>query len=301
MPQSVVSASAANYSSSSSSSEIPVLSGRFHDWVFECHGFWHNAVLIIASFLFVLYLALQSRNSFRKLSHGRSHIIISYYFSLWLVSLLNLAWSTFQVWECSPGKELAWNLLSLFTKSGMLFLEVSLLAFLFEGNNATGLEPLTRTFGISGIVVGFDILLKAIYLFAFGIPLFIDTNDSNHHTKWNLWVIHKLVLTVIYGFILFMYHSKWRERLPARPAFYKYVTIMFIMNALALFACGLSGNGTAFGFWLYHVTVVCYHAFYLPLLYITFLADFFQEEDLHLENVYYSEMKDAGFFETDWE
>ena len=26
-----------------------------------------------------------------------------------------------------------------------------------------------------------------------------------------------------------------------------------------------------------------------------------QEEDLHLENVYYSEMKDAGFFDGDWE
>lgn len=26
-----------------------------------------------------------------------------------------------------------------------------------------------------------------------------------------------------------------------------------------------------------------------------------QEEDLNLENVYYSEMKDAGFFDADWE
>ncbi|KAG8643846.1 hypothetical protein MANES_11G072833v8 [Manihot esculenta] len=26
-----------------------------------------------------------------------------------------------------------------------------------------------------------------------------------------------------------------------------------------------------------------------------------EEEDLHPENVYYSEMKDAGFFDADWE
>ncbi|KAK7269271.1 hypothetical protein RIF29_21993 [Crotalaria pallida] len=279
----------------------PVSSERFYSWVLECHGFWHNAFLIIASFVFVLYLALQAKQSLFKLSHGRSYIIISYYLSLWLVTLLNLAWSSFQAWECSSGKLMAWNLLSLFTTSGMLFLEVSLLAFLLQGNNASGLEALTRTFGISGIIVGFDILLKAIYLFAFGIPLFIDSYDATQHTKWNLWVVHKLLLTVVYGFILFMYHSSWRERLPARPAFYKYVTIMFILNAIALFACGLTGSGAAFGFWLYRVTVVCYHAFYLPLLYITFLADFFQEDDLHLENVYYSEMKDAGFFESDWD
>lgn len=70
-----------------------------------------------------------------------------------------------QAWECSAGKELTWNLLSLFTSSGMLFLEVSLLAFLLQGNNASGVEALTRTFGISGIIVGFDVLLKVILLF----------------------------------------------------------------------------------------------------------------------------------------
>ncbi|KEH43059.1 putative transmembrane protein adipocyte-associated 1 [Medicago truncatula] len=284
-----------------SSSSSGVLTKGFTDWVFECHGFWHNAVLIIASFLFVLYLAFQARKSFYKLTNGRSYIIISYYASLWLVSILNLAWCFSQAWECTPGKELTWNLLSLFTSSGMLFLEVSLLAFLLQGNNASGVEALTRTFGISGIIVGFDVLLKAIYLFAFGVPLFIDTDHGTPRLKWNLWVIHKLVLTVVYGLILFMYHSRWRERLPARPAFYKYVIIMFILNAIALFACGLTGNGAGFGFWFYHVTIVSYHAFYLPLLYITFLADFFQEEDFHMENVYYSEMKDAGFFESDWE
>lgn len=53
-------------------------------------------------------------------------------------------------------------MLSLFTSSGMLFLEVSLLAFLLQGNNASGVEALTRIFGISGVIVGFDILLKVI-------------------------------------------------------------------------------------------------------------------------------------------
>lgn len=51
-------------------------------------------------------------------------------------------------------------MLSLFTKSGMLFLEVSLVAFLLQGNHASGLEALTRTFVISGVIVSADILLK---------------------------------------------------------------------------------------------------------------------------------------------
>ncbi|CAL1356348.1 unnamed protein product [Linum trigynum] len=271
------------------------------NWLFECHGLLHNVTLILASLGFVLYLAFQARKSFAKLLNGRSHIMVAYYGSLWLVSLLNLCWSLLQAMECTPGKEQTWNVLSLFTTSGMLFLEVSLLAFLLEGNYVSGLDAMTKTFAVSAIVVGLDILLKALYLFGFGIPLFIDIGEDSNRMKWGLWVVHRLVLTAVYGFILFMYHSKWRERLPARPAFYKYIVIMFGLNALALFACGITGSGSGFGYWLYSATIVSYHAFYLPLIYITFLADFFQEEDLHLENVYYSEMKDAGFFDADWE
>ncbi|KAJ7973415.1 Transmembrane protein adipocyte-associated 1 [Quillaja saponaria] len=273
----------------------------FSNWLFDCHGLLHNVTLILASLLFVLYLGFQARQSFQKLSHGRSYIMIAYYGCLWLVTVLNLAWSCAQAWECTAGKEMAWNLLSLFTTSGMLFLEVSLVAFLLQGNYASGLEALTKTFVVSGLVVGLDILLKAIYVFGFGIPLFIDSNDYTRHVKWDLWVVHRLLLTAVYGFIFVMYHSRWRERLPARPAFYKYVTVMFLLNAISLFACALTGNGAGFGLWLYGATIVCYHALYLPLLYITFLADFFQEDGLHLENVYYSEMRDAGFFDADWE
>nr|XP_010923606.1 transmembrane protein adipocyte-associated 1 [Elaeis guineensis] len=275
----------------------PVLSS----WVSECHGIWYNIALIVPSVLFVVYLASQARRSFAKLTYGRSYIMIAYYALLWFVSILNLLWCALQAWQCTPGKEFSWNMLSLFTKSGMLFLEVSLVAFLLQGNHASGLEALTRTFVISGVIVSADILLKALYAFGFGVPLFIDNTESTNRVKWGLWIVHKLLLTAVYGIIFSMHHSKWRERLPARPAFYNYICAMFLLNLLSLFACVLMGNGAGFGFWLFNLTTICYHSLYLPLLYVTFLADFFQEEDLRLENVYYSEMKDAGFFDSDWE
>ncbi|KAH0933853.1 hypothetical protein HID58_010970 [Brassica napus] len=228
----------------------PATGGGFiGGWVGKCHGFLHNTVLVIAAILFVAYLAYEAKKSLAKLSNRRSYIMIAYYGCLWLVSLLNLAWCCLQAWECTPGKEVVWNVLTLFTTSGMLFLEVSLVAFLFQGNYASGAEALTRTFLISGLVIGLDLLLK-------------------------------LLLAGIYGMIFFMYNSKWRERLPARPAFYKYITCMLALNGLSLFACTLAANGAHFGLWLYGIT---------------------SEEDLNLENVYYSEMKDAGFFDADWE
>uniref|UniRef100_A0A1D1XY38 Transmembrane protein adipocyte-associated 1 n=1 Tax=Anthurium amnicola TaxID=1678845 RepID=A0A1D1XY38_9ARAE len=278
----------------------PDLSG----WLSDCHGLWYNLALMVPSALFVAFLASQARKSLTKLSYGRSYIMISYYGLLWAVSLLNLTWCILQSWQCTPGKDLGWNLLSLFTTSGMLFLEISLVAFLLQGNHASGLEALTRTFVISGVIIAVDLFLKVLYVFGFGVPLFIDNSNMSNRVKtvkWGLWIVHKLLLAAVYGIILFMHHTKWKERLPARPVFYTYISAMLLLNVIALLACGLVENGAGFGFWLYNLTVICYHSLYPPLLYITFLADFFQEEDLNLDNVYYSEMKDAGFFDADWD
>ena len=67
------------------------------------------------------------------------------------------------MWQCTPDRAFSWNVLSLFTTSGMLFLEVSLIAFLLQGNEASGYESLARTFVISGAVVSADVLLKVSY------------------------------------------------------------------------------------------------------------------------------------------
>ncbi|KAE9467162.1 hypothetical protein C3L33_00909, partial [Rhododendron williamsianum] len=282
----------------------------------ECHGFWRDAALAVPAALFVLYLAFHAKKNLRKLSNGRNYVTIAYYALLWLAALLNLAWCSLQ---CSSGKEVAWNLLSLFTTAGILCLEISLMAFLIQENHSTGFETLARAFTLSGFIVGVDILLKisvgrslassfasssdekAIFVFGFRVPLFVDSEETTHRMKWGLWTVSKILLAAVYGFILFVHSSKWQDKLPSRPMFYNYVVAMFVTNAVALFACALAGIGLTYGLWLYNLTLFCYHCLYLPFLYITFSADIFQEEDLRLDNAYYSEMKDAGFFDVDWD
>ncbi|CAM0876308.1 unnamed protein product [Alopecurus aequalis] len=287
--------------SSSSAASPPSAASGPMSWVSGCHGTWYSLAVMLPSLAFVGFLAWQARRSFRRLSYGRSHVVVvAYYALLWAVAVLNLLWCFLQVWQCMPDRAFSWNVLSLFTKSGMLFLEVSLIAFLLQGNETSGYDSLARTFVISGAVVSADVLLKTIYVFGFGVPLFIDA-DQGTGGKWGLWILHKLVITGVYGVIVFMYHSRWRDRLPAKPAYYHYVCAMLALNGMSLFGCFLVACGAGFGLWLYNLTSVCYHSLYLPLLYVTFLQDFFQEEDMLLENVYYSEMKDAGFFDADWD
>lgn len=266
----------------------------------NCHGVLYTAALSIPAALFVLYLGFHLKKNIKKLSHRRSHVMIAYYVLLWFSAILNLAWCSLQAWQCIPGKEVSWNLLSLLTESGTLCLEISLVAFLLQENYASGLETLAHTFMVSGLIVGADILLKAIFVFGFHVPLFMD-GETTHSGKWGMWTFDGLLLTCTYGYILFVHYSKWRDKLPPRPAFYNYVVIMFMVNGVTLFACALVASGVSFGLWLYSFIGICYHILYLPFLYVTFLADFFQEEDLLLDNAYYSEMRDAGFFDSEWE
>lgn len=266
----------------------------------DCHGMWYSALLVAPSVLFVIYLATSAIKNMKRFFVGRSFIMILYYALLWIATLLNLAWCSLQAWECSRGKEVLWNILSLFTSSGMLFLEISLVAFLLKGNYSGGMEAMFHNLIISGTLVGVDVLLKVVYVFGFGIPLFIRVGSS-HWAKWGVWTIHKLLPTAAYGFILFVHFSKWRDKLPPRPSFYNYIAVMFFVSALAFFASALAAFGVEFGIWLYNFTLLSYHSMYLPFLYATFLADFFQEEDFLLENAYYSEMRDAGFFDSEWD
>lgn len=266
----------------------------------DCHGMWYSALLVAPSVLFVIYLATSAIKNMKRFFVGRSFIMILYYALLWIATLLNLAWCSLQAWECSRGKEVLWNILSLFTSSGMLFLEISLVAFLLKGNYSGGMEAMFHNLIISGTLVGVDVLLKVVYVFGFGIPLFIRVGSS-HWAKWGVWTIHKLLPTAAYGFILFVHFSKWRDKLPPRPSFYNYIAVMFFVSALAFFASALAAFGVEFGIWLYNFTLISYHSMYLPFLYATFLADFFQEEDFLLENAYYSEMRDAGFFDSEWD
>ncbi|KAF3643510.1 putative chaperone protein ClpB1-like [Capsicum annuum] len=330
---------------------------RFTSSATDCHGFWHDAALVLPTALFVVYLGFHGRSNVKKLTQRRSYVMIGYYGFLWFAALLNLAWCFLQmllnlskailwkltllvlpeplrraegeellfvnnnlyvllflgsviassiqivakqVWQCTPGKQVAWNLLSLFGTSAMLFLEISIVAFLLQENYASCLETLTHTFMVSGLFVGADLLLKVIFIFGFGVPLFLDGEIADRG-KWGVWFINKLLLTAAYGYILFVHFSKWRDKLPPRPAFYNYVIVMFAITAVMLFACGLAGIRVGVGLWLYNLAVVCYHSLYLPFLYVTFLADFFKEEDWLLDCAYYSEMRDAGFFDADWE
>jgi hypothetical protein len=70
------------------------------------------------------------------------------------------------------------------------------------------------------------VFIQTIYVFGFGVPLFIDGGQGTGG-KWGLWILHKLVLTGVYGLIVFMHHSRWRDRLPGNRLLFSVVSCIF--------------------------------------------------------------------------
>lgn len=72
-------------------------------WLSDCHGAWYSLAVMLPSLAFVGFLAWQARRSFRRLSYGRSHVVVvAYYALLWAVALLNLLWCFLQVRLARP-------------------------------------------------------------------------------------------------------------------------------------------------------------------------------------------------------
>ncbi len=93
-----------------------------------------------------------------------------------------------------------------------------------------------------------------------------------------------------------VHHHHHQDRLPAKPSFYRYVMLLFTYNTLRLFATMLIASHLTLGYCVYGLVGLLYTAAYPPLLYLTFLHEFFRDSfELDSELLYYEEMHDAGY------
>jgi len=235
---------------------------------------------------------------------------------LWVVCGLNLFRCIFQIAESTNGSTerdiKSWSFVWLVTTAGMTVMEVSVVTFLSQGYIATGKEALIRTLGISGAVAFLDSIVKMILIFGCGTSLFIvkepNGDDSTSDplgwlqldmswVKWGFWTAHHILYCMVYGFILVLPHTALRDYLPARPSFYRYVALLCANNFGLVVGSMMIGSKDVSGYCVYGVFAYLYSVCYPPLLYMTFLSEFFVDDDLELEHQYYSEMREAGYFD----
>ena len=285
-------------------------------------SYWYDVVVGLPTFIFVVFLAVRAPSAIRKLVASQSQIMATYYTFLWLVCALNVMRCILQVILVETGKPNAHddhgddskgnddpgtphdiiassntaahdtllNVLWLFARFGLTFLEASVVIFLGHGYLSSGRDALVRTLQCSTAVAGIDLVVKAVLIFAVHVPLFMTTPDSGS-SKWAFWTIHNLLLSLVYAAVLVLPLTPLRDRLPARPSFFRYVAVLLAIDATATIGSTLLLAGaTSAGSCVYALANATYYAGYPWLLYVTFLADFFSTVSSDNEQLYYASM-----------
>jgi hypothetical protein len=159
-------------------------------------------------------------------------------------------------------------------------------------------QALLNTVIVSGGAALCDLLVKILYITAFHVPLFLyNPSGDMAWSKWSFWVMHSLLAMLCYAAIVLLPFTPWRELLPAKASFYSYA--MCLLGLYITMAVGsiLVGSKVVGGYCVYGTAIWLYYSCYPPLVYFTFLQDFFSDEQLDMDLLYYSEMRDAGVFD----
>lgn len=94
----------------------------------------------LPTLVFLVFLGSQLRRSVRKLRLTHSQIMLTYYATLWAVSVLNLLRCGVMMVEARYTGQAHWNALWLLTSSVSVLLEVSVVVFLLQGYLTSGSE-----------------------------------------------------------------------------------------------------------------------------------------------------------------
>jgi hypothetical protein len=49
-------------------------------------------------------------------------------------------------------------------------------------------------------------------------------------SKWSFWLLHTLVFSTVYLALLLLPMTQWRDALPAKPAFYRWVARVAVVQ-----------------------------------------------------------------------
>ena len=122
-----------------------------------------------------------------------------------------------------------------------------------------------------------------------------DPRSDMRLSKWGFWLLRALASAAAYTAVAALPFTSWRDLLPAKPELYRYATALAGAYWLKALGALLLARGAAAGYCVFGAGAWLYDALFAPLVYATFLMDFFGAAELDTDLLLYSEMQEAEF------
>lgn len=241
-----------------------------------------DVIILVPNALFLLFLVFRFNRARLKLRATSSPIFFAFYglvFMNVVISVIRCIVSmTVNAAAVVGGyvDTILWITVRFFLLSTEMSVVIFGLAFGHLDSRSSIRHVLLAT---SFISLAFSTSQGALEVFAPDESFRIHSKDFNlfGHGGMLFWFSSSVVFSVVYLIILLLPWTRLRERLalPTKRSFYFYILFLALLNINQSVGSGLLFCGIQEGLCVVDVTTYIYFTFFTPLVYHTFLSEFF--------------------------
>ncbi|XP_073953810.1 transmembrane protein adipocyte-associated 1-like isoform X2 [Choristoneura fumiferana] len=240
-----------------------------------------DLIILIPNALFVLFLLVRFNKAQLKLRATSSPIFLTFYSLVWgnvIISLVRCAVAMTVTASMPLGGQVD-KVLWVTVKFFLLATEMSVVIFgLAFGHMDSRSSIRYVLLATSFISLAFTITQGTLELIKDDNDTLIDHADLFEHGGVLFWFISSIVFALIYFLILVLPWTPLREylALPTKLSFYLYILLLALLDMTQAVGAGLLLWGPfPSGLCVVDVTTWLYFSLYTPLVYHTFLSEFF--------------------------
>lgn len=241
-----------------------------------------DVLILVPNLTFLLYLLVRFNRARLKLRATSSPIFLTFY----ILVCVNVVMSIFRClvsmlityggFSVSYLDTILWVTVRFFLLSTEMSVVIFGLAFGHLDSRSSIRHVLLATSSLSLI---FSLTQASLELWnpdpSFG-RLFPE-HEVFGHGGMLFWLVSSLIFTLVYICILCLPWTRFRDRLalPTKRSFYVYISILMFLDLAQAIGSLLLLNSVLEGICLVDITGALYFTFFIPLLYFTFLREFF--------------------------
>ncbi|KAL4227001.1 Transmembrane protein adipocyte-associated 1 [Mactra antiquata] len=247
---------------------------------------WDLIILIPNSF-FLLFLIWNLKLAITKLRQTSSPIFTAFYVLVWLVSVIS-------VLRCIVGMTVNASVLAgditdkvlwLVLRFFLLATELSVVVFGLAFGHLDSKTSIRRVLLVTTISAFLYSCVQGTLEFMYPDPKFRVEEGAVHknydifaHGGMIFWMTSSAFFTIVYTVIFFLpwTHLKEKLNLPGKKSFYYYALFLACLNCSQAIGSGLLYGGVLNGMCVVDTTTYMYFTCFHPLVYGTFLREFFK-------------------------
>ncbi|XP_063852833.1 transmembrane protein adipocyte-associated 1 homolog [Scylla paramamosain] len=262
-------------------------------------GVW-DLLLLLPTLLFLIGLLVKINSARLKLRAVHSPIYATFYGLIWLNTLVSLARCivSMTVSATTHSGDVANKLLYVVVCFFLLTTEMSVVIFAIFFGHLDNRTSIRRVLVVTSMIaLPYAAVQGALEILKPDPDFFVAARnyDLFGHGGCLFWLGSSIVFTLIYSFILLLRLDCLRKRflfllwMPMKRAFYIYLAFLACLNLVQSVGCLLHHLRIFPGLCLVNFTSWMYFSLLTPLIYYTFISEFFgQKSREQVENIVFS-------------